>query len=607
MSTRSTDISGTVPAAGAESPTAPAEPVERRSSRRGTVSPLKPAKPTMRLGERLIQANIISAEDLESALTRQDGKGSRLGEMLLEMGVVTEEQLLPFVEEQLTMPAARLRDGLIDPAVLKILPKETAEAIDALPMFSVRGILTVAMCEPHDLRQVDEIERIVRMRVRPVFAFRSTIRRMIKRCYEEGFAVDSVTADMEENAVELQTDPSEYDLKNFTVEDLVNGSPVINLVNYLILSAVRQGASDIHIEPDRRCTVVRFRIDGLLREVLRPRRDMHPAIVSRIKVMAKMDIAEHRRPQDGRMNIIADNREVDLRVNSLPTVMGEKIVLRVLDRRRVSFNLTSLGMPDNVFSHFRQMLSRPHGMILVTGPTGSGKTTTLYSALELIKSVHRNIVTIEDPVEYQLDLINQVQVSEATDLKFASSLRAILRQDPDVIMVGEIRDSETARVACQASLTGHLVLSTLHTNDSSGSVARLIDMGVPSYLLASAFSGAIAQRLVRTICPNCRTTFFPPKETLQLLRYGGDHRRPFARGEGCPQCADTGFKGQIGLYEVLVGAPELKEMIGRAATLPEIRAFNLSNGGTTLLREGIVMAERGMTSLDEVMRVALFD
>lgn len=594
--TTPTSVSTSMPAEG-----------DLRSPRKSTGSSIRVARPALRLGERLLRANLISADDLQTALSKQDGQSSRLGEMLIEMGMVTEEQLLPLVAEHLNLPTTRLRDGMVDPEVVRLLPRDKCETLGALALFKVRGIVTVAMTEPHDLRLVDEIERILRLRVRPVFAFRTNIERMIKRCFEEGFAVDSVTADMDESSLEVKSDPLEFDLKSVTVEDLVNGSPVINLVNYLVLSAARLGASDIHIEPDRRFTVVRLRIDGLLREVLRPRRDMHPAIVSRIKVMAKMDIAEHRRPQDGRINVVADGREVDLRVNTLPTVNGEKVVMRVLDRRRVSFDLTSLGMPDNVLTIFRQMLARPHGLILVTGPTGSGKTTTLYSALELIKSVHRNIVTIEDPVEYQLELINQVQVNEAADVHFAEALRAILRQDPDVIMVGEIRDPETARVACQASLTGHLVLSTLHTNDSASSITRLIDMGVPTYLLSSAFSGAIAQRLVRTICPACRTNFFPAADVLRMVKYTGDARRPFIRGEGCPQCSDTGYKGQIGLYEILVSAPELREMIARGATLGEVRAWNVANGGTTLLREGVTMAERGMTSLDEVVRVAVFE
>ncbi|MCR4411421.1 MAG: GspE/PulE family protein, partial [Thermoguttaceae bacterium] len=367
------------------------------------------------------------------------------------------------------------------------------------------------------------------------------------------------------------------------------------------------GASDIHIEPNRQYSVVRFRVDGQLREVLRPRRDIHPAIVSRIKVMAKMDIAEHRLPQDGRLHVAVEGREIDLRVSTLPTVLGEKVVLRVLDRRRLTFNLDALGIPSDRLDAVKELLARPYGLLLVTGPTGSGKTTTLYSALELIKSVHRNIVTVEDPVEYQIELVNQVQVDEATDLTFANALRAILRQDPDVVMVGEIRDPETAQVAVQAALTGHLVLSTLHTNDSAGAVTRLIDMGVAPYKLSACLIGVIAQRLVRTICPHCRTNHYPPAEFLEGIHYQGDYRRSFARGAGCPKCHDTGFKGRIGIYEVLTGGAEFRRLMVEHADVDAIRQWYRSQGGRTLFEEGLRLAEQEVTSLEEVMRVAFVE
>jgi type II secretory ATPase GspE/PulE/Tfp pilus assembly ATPase PilB-like protein len=341
--------------------------------------------------------------------------------------------------------------------------------------------------------------------------------------------------------------------------------------------------------------------------VLRPRRDIYPAIVSRVKVMAKMDIAEHRLPQDGRLHVVVEGREIDLRVSTLPTVLGEKAVLRVLDRRRLTFNLDLLGLPFDLLAQLKQLLAKPHGLLLVTGPTGSGKTTTLYSALELIKSVHRNIVTVEDPVEYQLEQVNQVQIDEATSFSFAGALRSILRQDPDVIMVGEIRDTETAQVAVQAALTGHLVLSTLHTNDSAGAVTRLIDMGVAPYKVAAALIGVVAQRLVRTICPHCKTSYYPPSDLLASFRYQGDTRRPFARGEGCPKCHDTGFQGRLGIYEVLSGGPEFRQMIIQDANLDQIRNWCRSQGGRTLFDEGIRLAEKEQTSLDEVMRVAFFE
>jgi type IV pilus assembly protein PilB len=458
------------------------------------------------------------------------------------------------------------------------------------------------MAEPQNLEQIDEIERITGHTVRPVFAVRSVVERMIRRVYEEGFEVDAVTADLSDDAVDLQIDAADVDLSK--VDALADGSPVINLVNYLIVQAIRQGASDIHIEPGRAHSTVRFRVDGLLREVLRPRRDLHPAVVSRVKVMAKMDIAEHRQSQDGRLHVVVEGREIDLRVSTLPTVLGEKAVLRVLDRKRVNFNLDLLGVPDDMLRPLKAMLARPYGLLLVTGPTGSGKTTTLYSAIELIKSVNRNIVTVEDPVEYQLELINQVQVDSSVQLGFSAALRSILRQDPDVILVGEIRDAETAKVAVQAALTGHLVLSTLHTNDAAGAVTRLVDMDVEPFRLAAALIGVIAQRLVRTICPQCIAKFYPRAELLRSINYHGDQRRTFARGEGCPACHDTGYQGRTGIYEVLPAGPDVRALITGGATVDALRALHRKQGGRSLFQQGIELAEKEVTSLDEVIRVA---
>jgi type II secretory ATPase GspE/PulE/Tfp pilus assembly ATPase PilB-like protein len=374
-----------------------------------------------------------------------------------------------------------------------------------------------------------------------------------------------------------------------------------------VLQAVRKNASDIHIEPGRKFATVRYRVDGQLVEVLRPRRDIYPAIVSRIKVMAKMDIAEHRIPQDGRCQVVADGKEVDLRISTLPTVLGEKVVLRVLDKQRLTFNLDELGMPGAVLDVVKNLLRKPYGLMLVTGPTGSGKTTTLYSALELIKSVHRNIVTVEDPVEYQIELVNQVQIETVRGVSFAAALRSILRQDPDVIMVGEIRDAETAQVAVQAALTGHLVLSTLHTNDSAGAVLRLMDMGVESYKLAAALVGVVAQRLVRTICPHCRTAFYPSAEYLEALHFAGDKRRSFSRGEGCRECFDTGFQGRKGIYEVLPCEGDLRSLIARDPELEAIRKWQVDQGHPSLLQGGLRLAELEETSLEEVARVAFFE
>ncbi|TWT98085.1 Type II secretion system protein E [Botrimarina colliarenosi] len=570
----------------------------------GATPPPAPKTP-MRLGQRLLGENLVSPEDLSKALELQAKRGLKLGETLLEMGVATEEDLLPHIESQLSVPALRLREGLIDPTVVRTLDRAFCERHGVLALFKVRGVLTVALDDPNDLDRLDLVERTTGLRVTPIFAFRASIDRMIARAYEDDFQVDSVTADMDESAVELQADITDVDLT--AVQDMVGGSPVVNLVNYLILQAIRRSASDIHIEPSRKHGIVRFRIDGQLVEMIRPRRDIYPAVVSRIKVMAKLDIAEQRKPQDGRCQVIVDGKEVDLRVSTLPTVIGEKVVLRVLDKQRLTFNLDELGIPPLQLGELKQMMARPYGLVLVTGPTGSGKTTTLYSAIELIKSVHTNIVTVEDPVEYQMELVNQVQVDGIRDLTFASALRSILRQDPDVIMIGEIRDAETAKVAVQAALTGHLVLSTLHTNDSAGAVTRMVDMGIEPYKLAAALVGVVAQRLVRMVCPHCRTQHYATAEMLQTLHYEGDFNQKFSRGEGCRACYDTGYRGRIGVYEVLPTDAELRRMVARDASSDALRDWIRTSGLPTLLHGGLDLATREVTSLEEVARVTLFD
>lgn len=557
------------------------------------------------LGDRLVRAGLLSAEDLDVALLEQTTRQTRLGETLLELGFVDEEELVPLMGQHLGVPAVRLREGLVDPEVVRLIPRPLADTHKVVALFSVRGTLTVAMAEPQDLTVSDELERITGLRVNPVFAMRSAVEKLIPRCYEEDFTVDEVTADMDQDAVEVDNQTIEVRLDD--LQSMADGSPVISLVNYVIVHAVRQGSSDIHIEAGQHHSLVRFRVDGQLREVLRPRCDIHPAIVSRIKVMAKMDIAEHRIPQDGRIRVKVEGREIDLRVSTLPTVLGEKVVMRVLDRRNVTFNMHELGLPDSQLSTLKSMLARPYGLVLVTGPTGSGKTTTLYSAMELIKSVNRNIVTVEDPVEYQLEMINQVQASASRSMTFANALRSILRQDPDVIMVGEIRDAETAEMAIQAALTGHLVLSTLHTNDSCGAVTRLLDMGIEGFKISAALVGVIAQRLVRTICPNCRATYYPTTDYLKMLNYEGDTRRSFHRGEGCQQCFDTGFRGRRGIYELLEVNREIREVITRDSDLEELRRLHRQNGGSTLLEEGLRLAEAGHTSPEEVARVSFTD
>lgn len=565
----------------------------------------EPQERPIRLGERLLRAGILTEAEIESALIEQTNNQLRLGETLLMMGFLEEEELLPFMEEQLGVCAVRLRDGIIDPQAVVMLPRAKAEALEAIVLFKVRNTITVAMADPNNLQHIDEIERLTNCEVRPVFTLQRPLQEMLERCYEADFSVDAVTADFDSNSIELQSDIIDIDLQS--IDSMTDGSPIVSLVNYIIVHAVRQGASDIHIEPGQKYTLVRYRVDGQLREVLRPRKDFHPAIVSRLKVMGKMDIAEHRMPQDGRMHVLVEGRNIDFRISTLPTILGEKIVLRILDRENLTFNLEELGVPEGQLKTIKQMIGKPHGLVLVTGPTGSGKTTTLYSAIELMKSVHRNIVTVEDPVEYQLDLINQVQANANSSISFQSVLRSILRQDPDVMMIGEIRDAETAEIAVQSALTGHLVLSTLHTNDSASAVTRLLDMGIAPYKISASLVGVVAQRLIRKVCPHCQIQYYPPTDVLDMIHYQGDRRRQFIHGEGCKKCYDTGHLGRVGIYEVMQCTPKLREMISKSPKLDEIRECHKSQGGTFLLDEGIDRAEEGLTSVDEVINVAFFE
>lgn len=557
------------------------------------------------LGQRLLQAGLIDENQLQKALDLHGNRGIRLGEAMVALGMMNESDLLPLIGNQLKFPWIRLKQGLVDPQVVHHIPRAVAEQIGCLALFKVHSHLTVAMAEPQNLEAIDLLEETTGLEIRPVLTLRSSIERLLPRCYEEDFKVDAVTADLDETAIELKSDEVYFDTDSIQV--LADGSPVINLVNYLIVQAVRQGASDIHIEPSQLTSLIRFRVDGRLREILKPRRDLHPAVVSRIKVMAKLDIAEQRKSQDGRFHVRVDDREVDLRVSSLPTVLGEKIVMRILDRSSVTFDLDRLGVPPVQLKSLRNILQRPHGLVLVTGPTGSGKTTSLYSAVETVKHSGCNIVTVEDPVEYQLDLVNQVQVNAARQVTFASALRSILRQDPDIILIGEIRDAETAEIAVQAALTGHLVLSTLHTNDTASTVTRLRDMGIAPFKIAASLAGVIAQRLVRKVCPKCRTSYYPSQEQAQLVGYETVPNQPFKRGEGCSSCFDTGYTGRQGIYEVLTVNSEAREVINRDGSIDDFRQVLKAQGGSTLLEEARTLAENGVTTVEEAIRVALTD
>ena len=576
------------------------------SATQTAIPPLSaPFERPLPLGQRLVKAGLISEAALEKALDLHRSRGLRIGESLVALGLISESDILPLIGNQLNYPWVKLREGLVDPEVVRHIPRNIAEQLCCLALFRVHSVLTVAMAEPQNLENIDFLEELTGFTIRPVLCLRSSIDRLLPRCYEDDFKVDVLTADLDDTAIELKSDEVYFD--NDSIQVLADGSPVINLVNYLIVQAVRQGASDIHIEPAQRSGNIRFRVDGRLREILRPRRDLHPAVVSRIKVMAKLDIAEQRKSQDGRFHVRVDEREVDLRVSSLPTVLGEKVVMRVLDRSAITFDLEKLVFPETPLSKIRSILRKPHGLVLVTGPTGSGKTTTLYSAIETIKHAGCNVVTVEDPVEYQLDLVNQVQVNTARQVTFANALRSILRQDPDIILVGEIRDAETAEVAIQAALTGHLVLSTLHTNDSASTVSRLRDMGIAPYKIAASMAGIIAQRLVRKVCPKCQTPSYPTPEQSQLVGYSETPSQAFVHGEGCSSCFDTGYAGRQGIYEVLQIDNEVREVISSEGNLSAFKDCLRKQGGTTLLEEARSLAEEGVTSVEEVIRVALTD
>jgi type IV pilus assembly protein PilB len=557
----------------------------------------------VRLGDQLVRDGLITPDQLVEALARQKQTGGRIGSALVDVGAINSGTLVQALSKRLGVKGCVLRHGLIDPKVAKCISKDEAERLRVLPLFRVRDELTVAMVEPQSLPVQDRLRNLTGCRIRPVLALEENLQEYQRKYLAAEVTVDSFLASIEESDVHISETEAIDEGPVADLDKMVEGSPIVNLVNLAILTALRAGASDVHIEPDRDGTHIRYRIDGRLREMLKPPKGMHAAIVSRVKVIGRMDIAEKRLPQEGRVHIVADGREIDLRVSSMPTVLGEKVVLRILDKANLSFELETLGVRGDDRLAIEAMIRSPHGLLLVTGPTGSGKTTTLYSALDLLRDEATNIVTIEDPVEYQLPLINQIQVNERVGLTFLRTLRSVLRQDPDVVMVGEIRDEDTARVAIQAALTGHLVLSTLHTNDCPGAVMRLLDMGIEPYLMSASILGFVAQRLARTICSSCRTSYYPTPELLR--RVGWEHRTSelFQKGEGCAQCSNTGFRGRIGIYEVMLLDSELKQMIHQGTSETGIRTYLAQTGWHTLREKALDLVERGESTLEEVMRV----
>jgi type IV pilus assembly protein PilB len=555
------------------------------------------ALPPMKLGEILLEMGVATEEQLNNAASQQSQSNKRLGRILVENGTISDNDLLDALSRQLRIPHIMLRTGLYENAATKLIPRDVARRLEILPMFKVHDTLTLATTDPQQVMALDELQDVSDCKLRLVLAKREDILKHQIDAYSGNEFSPELVGNMATD-IELV----EQAQADFTqIDEMAGGSPVINLVNGLIQRAVRDGASDIHIESGRSRSFVRFRIDGVLYEVLSTRADLHPAIVSRLKVMANLDIAERRLPQDGRMQVMTQGRSVDLRFSSLSGIYGEKVVLRVLDKNQSILDVEKLGMSDQNLAVLKKLLTRSYGLILVTGPTGSGKTTTLYASVNQLKSIERNIVTIEDPVEYQLDIINQNQVNDAIGLSFAKMLKHVLRQDPDIIMVGEIRDRETAEIAVQAALTGHLVLSTLHTNDAVGALSRMMDMGVEPYLLSSALAGVVGQRLVRGICPACKTTYLPPPELVE--RYKWPEGTRLSRGKGCPACYDSGYRGRLGIHEIIESTDGLQQLMAKNPTKNELQAFTASEGYQTLFDDGIQRALEGRTTIEEVSRV----
>lgn len=570
-------------------------------------APMRRAQRPRLVGEVLISDGHITEEQLSKALAEQKSAGRMLGEVLVDQGTISGTTLVHSLAKCLGVPGVQLRHGLIDPNMLNLIGTEEAERLCAIPMFRVHKTLTVAMSEPQSLPTIDRLSELTGLEIRPVLALEANILEFVRKYAEGVVDVDAFLTSLAESDVEVVEREQIDEGPTTDLDHMVEGSPIVNLVNVALLTAVKDKASDIHIEPSKSGTRIRYRIDGSLRDLMKPPHGMHAAIVSRVKIIGKMDIAEKRLPQEGRVRIVAEGREIDLRVSSIPTLLGEKLVIRILDKQNLRVRMEDLGFRPEALDGFQRVLRMPHGMVLVTGPTGSGKTTTLYSALDLLRSPEFNIVTVEDPVEYQLDLINQIQVHEAIGLNFARTLRSILRQDPDIIMIGEIRDAETAHVAVQAALTGHGVLATLHTNDAPGAVARMCDMDVEPYLLSSALNGVVAQRLARTICPSCSMKYFPSEQVLKDAGIPHMNGKSFRKGAGCSNCHDSGFQGRLGIYEFMEVTPELRRLVYRSAPTHQLRGLLHEQGQLSLREEGVRLAVEQLTCLEEVIRVTQVD
>jgi len=560
------------------------------------------------LGESLVEEGILTAEQLKKAQGEEKQSGLRLRKVLVRMGLIAEEDLVAFLSTKLAIPHIELENYLIDNPVIDLVPEELARKHELIPVLKIGNRLTCAMVDPWNVFALDELRLKTGLIIEPAVATETEIRKALDQYYGAKGTMEDILKSIDPQ--KFGGVPKDKDMNVKELQDAVKEPVVIKLVNLIILKAIREGASDIHIEPEGESLKLRFRVDGILHEEPSPPKYLQSFLISRVKILANLDIAERRIPQDGRFSIKIENREIDIRVSSVPTIHGENVVMRLLDATNAVLKLTELGFSKDVYERYQKLVQRPHGILLVTGPTGSGKTTTLYGSLDKINTVERNIITVEDPVEYRLTGIRQIQVNPKVNLTFANGLRSILRQDPDVIMVGEIRDFETADIATHAALTGHLVFSTLHTNDAAGSVMRLVDLGVEPFLVASSLTGVLAQRLVRKICVDCKEAYTPSWEVLKdigLEASEKDSKFKFYRGKGCARCLNSGYKGRIAIFELLVSDEKIRNLIVSKAPLEELKKAARSGGMANLKDDGIRKIAEGITTIEEVLRVTQED
>jgi type IV pilus assembly protein PilB len=560
---------------------------------------------SLRLGQLLLKANIITEEQLKKAQSEQKMKGSNLSSILVEMGFLSEDALLQFLQKRYGLPSINLAEVELDPKLVNLVGADFMLKNQVVPVRRSGSTLYLAIVDPFNVTVIDDIKFRTGYHIEALVASETHVRTTIERHLNPTASIDGALADFEDEGMEVVKQDETFDLGE--LEKTAEEAPVVKLVNLILADAISKGASDIHIEPYEKFMRVRERIDGVLYEVMRPPIQMKNAITSRLKIMSQLDIAERRLPQGGRFLIRMQNREMDFRVSLIPTLFGEKVVMRLLDKTKLQLDLTKLGFESDVLERFHDAIHRPYGMILVTGPTGSGKTTTLYSVLSELNKVSENICTAEDPIEFNIPGVNQVQMHESIGLNFAASLREFLRQDPDIILVGEIRDLETAEIAVKAALTGHLVLSTLHTNDAPSTIGRLLDMGVEPFLVASSLIMTVAQRLVRCICPDCKEPVDLPPEALIDLGVPEEEVYDFKcyKGKGCGRCSNIGYRGRLSLYEVMPTTHEIQELTLRRAPANELKQAAIQAGMKTLRQSGIAKIKQGITTIEEVLRVTV--